>query len=92
MLAYTLDYEALPRDFLKGHGERVYGYYGLDQWMAVEMKQRLEKMQPYKLDLDKATKLRNRMGGYIIWMVRPTIPMQGFATSKLAIPWCLLAW
>ncbi|MGI6687051.1 MAG: ABC transporter substrate-binding protein [Christensenellales bacterium] len=61
-LAYTLDYEVLPRDFLKGHGERVYGYYGLDQWMAVEMKQRLEKMQPYKLDLDKATKLLQQDG------------------------------
>ncbi len=37
-LAYTLDYEVLPRDFLLGHGERVYGYYGLGQWMAAEMK------------------------------------------------------
>jgi len=56
-LAYTIDYEVLPRDFLQGHGERVYGYYGLSQWMAVEMKERLEKMQPYTLNLDKATEL-----------------------------------
>lgn len=56
-LAYTLDYEVLPRDFLLGHGERVYGYYGLGQWMAEEMKEDLEKMQPYTLDLDKATEL-----------------------------------
>ena len=56
-LAYTLDYEVLPRDFLQGHGERVYGYYGLGQWMAVEMKQQLEELQPYTLDLDKAAEL-----------------------------------
>ncbi len=61
-LAYTLDYEVLPRDFLDGYGERVYGYYGLGQWMAEEMKDRLEKMQPYKLDLDKATKLLEQDG------------------------------
>ena len=52
-----LDYKLLPRDFLKGHGERIYGYYGLSQWMAVEMKERLEKMQSYDLDLEKAKEL-----------------------------------
>lgn len=61
-LAYTLDYEVLPRDFLLGHGERVYGYYGLGQWMAAEMKERLERMQPYKLDLNKATELLQQDG------------------------------
>jgi len=56
-LAYMLDYKLLPRDFLKGHGERIYGYYGLSQWMVVEMKERLEKMQSYDLDLEKAKEL-----------------------------------
>ncbi len=56
-LAYMLDYEVLPRDFLLGHGERVYGYYGLSQWMAVEMEQQLEQMQDYELDLAKAAEL-----------------------------------
>lgn len=61
-LAYALDYEVLPRDFLKGHGERVYGYYGLSQWMAEESKRRLERMQPYTLNLKKAAELLQRDG------------------------------
>ncbi|NLE20504.1 MAG: ABC transporter substrate-binding protein [Clostridiales bacterium] len=56
-LAYSLDYEVLPRDFLKGHGERIYGYYGLSQWMATEMKPELARMQPYELNLEKAAEL-----------------------------------
>lgn len=61
-LAYAVDYEMLPRDFLLGHGERVYGYYGLAQWMAIEMKQELERMQAYKLDLNKAAELLRQDG------------------------------
>ena len=56
-IAYMLDYEVLPRDFLNGHGERVYGYYGLGQWMAEAMRDELRRMQPYKLDLMKAAEL-----------------------------------
>lgn len=61
-MAYMLDYEVLPRDFLLGYGERVYGYYGLSQWMAVEMKQQLENMQDYTLDLAKAAELLDQDG------------------------------
>ena len=61
-LAYSLDYEVLPRDFLRGYGKRVYGYYGLSQWMAVEMEPELARMQPYKLDLDKAAQLLENDG------------------------------
>ena len=56
-LAYSLDYDMLPRDFLLGHGERVYGYYGLGQWMAQERADELPEMQPYTLDLEMAARL-----------------------------------
>ena len=56
-LAYMIDYEVLPRDFLKGYGQRVYGYYGLGQWMPQERQAELAGMQPYALDLNKAEEL-----------------------------------
>lgn len=56
-LAYCLDYEVLPRDFLNNYGERVYAYYGLGQWMALERADELEKLHAYTLDLQKAQEL-----------------------------------
>jgi len=56
-LAYCIDYDLLPLEFLKGYGERVYGYYGLGQWMVAERQEQLEQMQPYTLDLEKAASL-----------------------------------
>ncbi len=56
-LAYLVDYELLPASFLKGYGERVYGYYGLGQWMAQEREEELAQMQDYALDLERAAEL-----------------------------------
>jgi len=61
-IAYLLDYDVLPRDFLKGHGEPVYGYYGLGQWMAQEMADELSQMQPYTLNLQEAVRLLEEDG------------------------------
>ena len=61
-LAYMIDYEVLPRDFLNGYGERIYGYYGLGQWMPQEKEQELEQMQDYTLDLAKAEELLEQDG------------------------------
>jgi peptide/nickel transport system substrate-binding protein len=83
-LAYTLDYEALPRDFLEGFGERVYGYYGLSQWMAIEMKEQLEKMQPYTLDLDKAAELLELDGWVYNLDGTPYDPDVGLRHKKMA--------
>ncbi len=63
-LAYCIDYERLIDEFLKGHGERVYGYYGLGQWMAREKKDDLTAMNRYRLDLGKAAALLDEDG----WM------------------------
>lgn len=56
-LAFMIDYDLLPKQFLVGRGERIYGYYGLGQWMAKAKKAELMKMQPYTLDLKKAKEL-----------------------------------
>ncbi len=56
-LAYCLDYNVLPRDFLKGHGEIIHGYYGLGQWMLEAAGDKLEQLPRYQLDLDKADQL-----------------------------------
>lgn len=61
-LAYLVDYDVLPREFLNGHGERVYGYYGLGQWMAQERTAELTRMQAYHLDTVQAAKLLKEDG------------------------------
>jgi len=92
-LAYTLDYEVLPRDFLQGHGERVYGYYGLGQWMAVEMKQQLKELQPYTLDLDKAAELLQLDGWVYNQDGTPYDPKAGLRHKQINetfVPLCLV--
>lgn len=61
-LAYMINYDTLPQEFLNGYGERVYGYYGLGQWMPQERLEQLEQMQDYTLDLEKAEELLIRDG------------------------------
>lgn len=56
-LAFCLDYDLLPREFLKGHGEQIYGYYGLGQWMVQAADDDLNQIPRYQLDLDKANQL-----------------------------------
>ena len=56
-LAYCLDYDVLPRDFLKGYGERIYGYYGLGQWMPEAAGKDINKLPHYQLDIKKAEQL-----------------------------------
>ncbi|NMA12629.1 MAG: ABC transporter substrate-binding protein [Chloroflexi bacterium] len=56
-LAFCLDYDVLPREFLKGHGEKIYGYYGLGQWMPEAAGNNLDRLPRYQLDLDKANQL-----------------------------------
>lgn len=56
-LACCVDYDVLPREFLKGHGEKVYGYYGLGQWMPEAVGEDMEQLPRYGLDLDKADQL-----------------------------------
>lgn len=56
-LAYCIDYNELPKEFLKGHGERIVGYYGTGQWMPKTMESELFRLTKYKLDLTKATTL-----------------------------------
>jgi peptide/nickel transport system substrate-binding protein len=63
-LAYCLDYNVLPCDFLKGHGEIIYGYYGLGQWMPEAVGDNLNQLPHYQLDLDKADQLLT-MDGWI---------------------------
>ena len=61
-LAYMINYDILPQEFLNGYGERVYGYYGLGQWMPQERLEQLEQMQDYTLDLGRAEELLIRDG------------------------------
>lgn len=61
-LAYMINYDILPHEFLNGYGERVYGYYGLGQWMPQERLEQLEQMQDYTLDLERAEELLIRDG------------------------------
>lgn len=61
-LAYMINYDILPQEFLNGYGERVYGYYGLGQWMPQERLEQLEQMQDYTLDLKRAEELLIRDG------------------------------
>ena len=61
-LAYMINYDILPQEFLNGYGERVYGYYGLGQWMPQERLEQLEQMQDYTLDLERAEELLIRDG------------------------------
>ena len=61
-LAYMINYDTLPQEFLNGYGERVYGYYGLGQWMPQERLEQLEQMQDYTLDLERAEELLIRDG------------------------------
>ncbi|NLD02575.1 MAG: ABC transporter substrate-binding protein, partial [Clostridiales bacterium] len=61
-LAYMINYDTLPQEFLNGYGERVYGYYGLGQWMPQERLEQLEQMQDYTLDLGRAEELLIRDG------------------------------
>ena len=81
-LAYMLDYEVLPRDFLGGHGERVYGYYGLGQWMAEEMRDELQTMQSYTLDLAKAAELLAQDGWIYNAQGEPYVPGEGLLRHK----------
>lgn len=69
-LAHSLDPAVLPRDFLKNHGEKIYGYYGLGQWMPPQMEAELATLPRYDFDLDAADRLLtqdgwvyNRQGG-----------------------------
>ncbi|MGI6236935.1 MAG: ABC transporter substrate-binding protein [Candidatus Excrementavichristensenella sp.] len=61
-LACCIDYDVLPRDFLKGHGEKVYGYYGLGQWMPGVVGDDMDQLPHYRLDLDKADQLLTEDG------------------------------
>ncbi|MGI6173333.1 MAG: ABC transporter substrate-binding protein [Christensenellales bacterium] len=61
-LAYCLNYDVLPRDFLKGHGEKVYGYYGLGQWMVKAVGDDIDRLPKYQPDLDKADQLLTEEG------------------------------
>lgn len=70
-LASCIDYDVLPEEFLKGHGERVYGYYGLGQWMPKAVKKDMNRLTQYKLDIGGANNLLifdgwifNKDGGY----------------------------
>lgn len=56
-LAFCLDYDVLPREFLKGHGKKVSGYYGLGQWMLKAVGNGINQLPRYQLDLDKADQL-----------------------------------
>lgn len=56
-IAHCLDYRVLPRDFLKGYGEPIYGYYGLGQWMAQAKRGELAAMKHYSLDIKAALDL-----------------------------------
>lgn len=57
-LAFCLDYDVLPKEFLKGHGKKVHGYYGLGQWMvnAVGV-YGINQLPHYELNLKKAEEL-----------------------------------
>ncbi|MDI9520945.1 MAG: ABC transporter substrate-binding protein [Bacillota bacterium] len=61
-LAFCLDYDVLPREFLKGHGEKIYGYYGLGQWMPEAVGDDLSQLSRYQLDLAKADQLLTEDG------------------------------
>lgn len=56
-LAHCLDPEVLPRDFLKQHGQKVYAYYGLGQWMIPMVKGKLATLPTYPMNLSRASQL-----------------------------------
>ncbi len=66
-IAYSLDKDALMQDYVGDNGLRVYGCYGLGQWMTLytaaegekplNIGQELDKLPHYDLDLDMAKKL-----------------------------------
>ena len=80
-LAYMINYDTLPQEFLNGYGERVYGYYGLGQWMPQERLQQLEQMQDYTLDLERAEELLIRDG----WTYDETGGAYAAGAGKLAV-------
>lgn len=61
-LAFCVDYDVLPREFLKGYGEKIHGYYGLGQWMLKDVGDDIEQLAHYSLDLDKADLLLTEGG------------------------------
>ena len=55
VIARAVDRETLAANFLKGHGEPVYGLYGLGQWMTVAQKTRLKgELDKYPHELEPA--------------------------------------
>lgn len=78
-LAYMINYDTLPQEFLNGYGERVYGYYGLGQWMPQERLEQLEQMQDYTLDLGRAEELLIRDG----WVYNETGGAYAAGAGKL---------
>lgn len=61
-LAQCIDYEELFKELLKKDAERVYGYYGLGQWMPLIAESELLRLNRYDFDLAQAEKLLSEEG------------------------------
>lgn len=65
-IAYCIDVPEFARQFTKGFGQVVYGYYGAAQWMAKQYKEDLaEKLNTYALSLENA-KAELEAGGWVL--------------------------
>ncbi len=49
-ITHLIDKQVIVDQFLHGHGEPVYGYYGLGQWMARQRKGELKQLDIYPYD------------------------------------------
>lgn len=56
-IAYCTDADAYVTDFLKVYGMRVYGHYGIGQWMVGEVEEQLEELPQYEFDTAAAVQL-----------------------------------
>lgn len=46
-IAHAVDVDSFVKDYLGVHGEVVYGYYGIGQWMVKELKDSLKELDLY---------------------------------------------
>lgn len=61
-IAMLTDADGYVEDFLDEHGQRVYGNYGVGQWMYGQGKDDMANLPQYDLDADSAVKLLDEDG------------------------------
>lgn len=82
-IAHLIDKNIMVSDFLRGHGEPVYGYYGLAQWMVRARKGSLKQLDIYPFSLEAAAGFLDQDGWNLDKAGQPYAPGAGQRYKKL---------